>query len=124
MTVTRAVVQERYGSPDVLTLTEIPTPEPGPGEVLVRVQAASLNARDWHIMRGEPRLARLVARDTFGRRGRRWRSAGPTWPAPCRPWAADVTRWQPGDLVFGEGPGAFAEHAVAPADQLAAVPRG
>lgn len=121
---TRAIVQDRYGSPDVLTLTEIPTPVPGPGEVLVRVGAASLNARDWHVMRGEPRLARLVARDTFGRRGPRVAVRGTDLAGTVEAVGSGVTRWQPGDLVLGEGTGAFAEHAVAPADQLAALPSG
>lgn len=65
---TLAVVQHRYGSPDVLTLRHVPKPTPGPGEVLVTVKAASLNARDWHAMRGEPRLARLIDLTTFGLR--------------------------------------------------------
>ena len=46
----RAVVQRVYGPPDVLELGNVPTPAPGPGEVLVRVHAASVNARDWHVM--------------------------------------------------------------------------
>jgi NADPH:quinone reductase-like Zn-dependent oxidoreductase len=50
----RALVQDRYGSPEVLRIEEVAMPVPGPGEVLVRVEAASVNARDWHVMRGEP----------------------------------------------------------------------
>src|SRR5688572_7419530 len=60
-----AVVQHRYGSPDVLNPAHVAVPTPGPGEVLVTVKAASVNARDWHIMRGEPRLARLMDPATF-----------------------------------------------------------
>ena len=63
----RALVHDRYGSPDVLRIDDVPTPVPGANEVLVRVRAASVNARDWHIMRGEPRLARLLDASTFGR---------------------------------------------------------
>ena len=54
-----AVAQDRYGSPDVMTLADVPQPTPGPGQVLLRIEAAALNARDRHVMRGEPRLARL-----------------------------------------------------------------
>ena len=64
----RTVVQDRYGSPDVLTLADVPRPAPGPGQVLVRIQAAAPDARDWHVMRGEPRLARLMDRSTFALR--------------------------------------------------------
>ena len=58
----RAVVQDRYGSPDVLTLADVPRPAPGPGQVLVRIEAAALNARDWHVMRGEPATERATRR--------------------------------------------------------------
>jgi len=56
----RAVTQSRYGGPEVLELTQELRPEPGPGHVRVRVHAASVNARDWHVTCGEPRLARLM----------------------------------------------------------------
>lgn len=121
---TRAVVQHRYGSPDTLTLSRVPTPIPGPDEVLVRIRAASINARDWHEMRGEPRLARLLARDTFGLRGPRLATRGTDLAGIVEAVGASVTCWQPGDAVFGEGAGTFAEHAVAPGDQLAAIPNG
>src|SRR5687767_10865356 len=64
----RVVLQNGYGSPDVLHIGRLPRPWPGPGQVLVRVKAASVNARDWHVMRGEPRLARLLDRGTFALR--------------------------------------------------------
>ena len=67
----RVVVQSKYGGPDVLRLTVHSRPEPAAGEVLVRVHAASVNARDWHVMRGEPRVARLMDRTLFGRGGPR-----------------------------------------------------
>ena len=67
----RAVSQCRYGGPEVLELAERPVPAPAAGQVLVRVHAASVNARDWHVMRGEPRVARLMDRSVFGRRGPR-----------------------------------------------------
>jgi NADPH:quinone reductase-like Zn-dependent oxidoreductase len=121
---TLAVVQHRYGSPDVLTLRHVPKPTPGPGEVLVTVMAASLNARDWHVMRGEPRLARLMDLATFGLRRPRAATRGTDLAGVVEAVGAEVTRWQPGDAVFGEGTGTFARHAVVPADRLAAIPHG
>ena len=67
----KAIVQDRYGSPDVLTLREIDEPVAADNEVLVRVHAAAVNARDWHVMRGDPYLMRLLDRTTFGRTGPR-----------------------------------------------------
>ncbi len=121
---TRAVLQHRYGSPDVLEVSTIPTPSPGPDEVLVRVRAASINARDWHVMRGEPRLARLLDRSSFGLRRPRVAIRGTDLAGTVEAVGAEVTRWRVGDHVFGEGVAAFADHAVVPAHQLAALPDG
>jgi NADPH:quinone reductase-like Zn-dependent oxidoreductase len=121
---TPAVVQRRYGPPSVLTLDRVPKPTPGPGEVLVAVKAASVNARDWHIMRGEPRLARLLDPTTFRLRRPRDAVRGTDLAGIVEAVGAGVTRWLPGDAVFGEGGGTFAGHAVAPAGKLAAIPAG
>jgi len=121
---TLAVVQTAYGSPGALSLAHVPRPVPGPGEVLVEVQAASVNARDWHIMRGEPRLARLLDPGTFGRRGPRTPIRGTDLAGVVVAVGEGVERWTAGDRVFGEGTGTFAQHAVARADQLAALPAG
>ena len=56
----KAIVQEEYGPPDVLELREVDTPVPADNEVLVRVHAVAVNARDWHVMRGDPYVARLL----------------------------------------------------------------
>ena len=64
----RALVQDRYGGPEVLRVAEVPRPVPRHGQVLVRVEASSVNARDWHVMRGEPRVARVLDRGVFARR--------------------------------------------------------
>jgi len=121
---TRAVLQHRYGSPDVLEVGTIPTPSPGPDDVLVRVKAASINARDWHVMRGEPRLARLLDRSSFGLRHPRIAVRGTDIAGTIEAIGAEVTRWRVGDHVFGEGAAALADHAVVPAHQLAPIPNG
>ena len=55
----RAITYDRYGPPDVLKLADVPIPTPGPGSVLVKVAAASVNAFDWHLLRGKPYVARV-----------------------------------------------------------------
>lgn len=120
----RAVTQTLYGGPEVLELIHRPVPRPGAGQVLVRVRAASVNARDWHVMRGEPRLARLMDRSVFARRGPRVATRGTDLAGVVEAVGEGVTRWQPGDRVFGEGEGTFADHAIAADDQLAALPVG
>jgi NADPH:quinone reductase-like Zn-dependent oxidoreductase len=119
-----AVTQSRYGGPEVLELTRLPRPSPGPAQVLVRVHAASVNARDWHVMRGEPRLARLMDRTVFAMRRPRTGTRGTDLAGVVAAVGVGVTRWKPGDAVFGEGIGAFAEYALASTDQLAAMAPG
>lgn len=120
----RAVRQVRYGGPEVLDVTRQLAPTPTPGQVRVRVHAASLNARDWHVMRGEPRVARLIDRTTFGLRAPRHVVRGTDLAGVVDAVGADVTRWKVGDPVFGEGSGAFADYALASQDQLAVLPAG
>src|SRR4051794_16680387 len=93
-----AVVQERYGGPEVLELREVTRPEPAAGQVLVRVCAASLNAADWHIMRGLPLMARL----SFGLRAPRRRIRGSDVAGVVEAVGAGVTRWRPGAEVYGD----------------------
>lgn len=121
---TLAVTQTVYGSPAVLALSRLPRPVPRVGEVLIEVHAASVNARDWHILRGEPRLARLLDPTIFGRRGPRELARGTDLAGIVQAVGPGVQRWKAGDEVFGEGTGTFAQHAVARADQLAAIPSG
>jgi len=116
----KAIVQDRYGSPDMLHLEEVQRPEPGEGDVLVRVHAASVNARDWHLMRGDPYIARLSA--DLGWRAPKVRTPGTDFAGRVEAVGAAVTRFRPGDEVFGEVPGAFAEYACAPGRWLAPKP--
>ena len=118
----KAWVYERYGSPgDVLGLDEVETPRPGGDQVLVRVQASGLNAADWHVMRADPFLVWL----RFGlRRPRRPMIAGCDVAGVVESVGERVTRFSPGDRVFGEVgfTGGLAEFAAGPADQLAMMP--
>jgi NADPH:quinone reductase-like Zn-dependent oxidoreductase len=108
----KAIVQDRYGPSDVLRLDEVDPPVAAAGELLVRVHAASVNARDWHIMRGDPYLARMA----FGLRSPNVRVRGTDFAGRVEAVGAGVTRFRPGDEVFGETDAAFAEYVRVPAD--------
>jgi NADPH:quinone reductase-like Zn-dependent oxidoreductase len=118
----KAIVRETYGPPEVLHLQEVPTPAVGDGDVLVRIKAASANAGDWHLLRGTPLPFRLVA----GLRTPRSRIIGTDIAGRVEAVGRNVTRFRPGDDVFGElsrcGFGAYAEFAAAPEKALALKP--
>jgi len=117
----KAWVYDRYGSPDVLGFQEVETPTPAGDEVAVRVRAAGLNAADWHVMRADPFLVRL----RFGlRRPRRPRIVGCDVAGVVEAVGEDVTRFSPGDRVFGEVgfEGGLAELATIPEGRLARMP--
>jgi NADPH:quinone reductase-like Zn-dependent oxidoreductase len=97
---------------------------PGSGEVLVRVLASSVNARDWHLMRGEPRVARFLDRSVFGNRAPRVRVRGTDFAGVVEAVGSADSDWHVGDRVFGEADGAIADRVVAPADHLATIPDG
>ena len=105
----KAIVREAYGPPEVLHLEEVPLPTVRDGDVLVRVQAASANAADWHLLRGTPLPFRLVA----GLRTPRFKIIGNDIAGCVEAVGRNVTRFRPGDEVFGElsrcGFGAYAE---------------
>lgn len=117
----KAIVQDRYGSPDVLRLKEVDPPEPAVGEVLVRARAASVNARDWHLMRGDPYLARLAAPE-LGLRAPKVSIRGTDFAGRVEAVGSSVTRFRPGDDVFGEFRGAFAEYLCVPEDLVEQKP--
>ncbi|TDD95418.1 NAD(P)-dependent alcohol dehydrogenase [Jiangella asiatica] len=114
----KAIVQDRYGSPDVLELRDVDAPVPSDIEVLVRVHAASVNARDWHVMRGDPYLARA----SIGLRAPQARIRGTDFAGRIESVGGEVTDLSPGDAVFGEADGAFAEYVNAPASAVARKP--
>ena len=117
----KAITQDRYGGPDVLEFRDIDQPVPTDNEVLIEVRAAGLHRGDWHVMTGLPYLIRLVV-PTLGLRRPKTPVLGMDVAGTIETVGKDVTRFRPGDQVFGWTDGAFAEYAVDPADQLAAKP--
>jgi NADPH:quinone reductase-like Zn-dependent oxidoreductase len=113
----KAIVQDRFGPPDVLELREIDPPEVGDDQVLVRVQAASVNPADWYAMVGAPYLAR----PQMGLRRPRSR-LGIDLAGVVEAVGGSVTRLRVGDEVFGAGSGALAEYAAVAADALVPKP--
>jgi NADPH:quinone reductase-like Zn-dependent oxidoreductase len=118
----KAYVQHRYGPPDRLELTDVPAPVPAAGEVLVRVRATSVNPYDWHLLRGEPRVARLMPGLVSLR--------APKFPVPGCDLAGQVeapgpgvTQFRPGDDVFAlVSHGSYAEYVTVPETLLARMP--
>jgi NADPH:quinone reductase-like Zn-dependent oxidoreductase len=106
----KAVVQDRYGPPDVLELREIERPAVGDGDVLVRVRAASVNPQDWHLMRASPFVIRATG---TGLRVPKSPVRGTDAAGEVEAVGKDVTRHRPGDEVFGWCRGAFAEYVCA-----------
>ena len=118
----KAIVQDRYGSPDVLEFRDVEPPAASGDEVLVRVHAASVNAYDWHVMRGDPYLARLTGIGLTGP-GRRIR--GRDFAGTVEAVGRDVRRFRPGDEVYGDlgtADGAFAEYVCAPESLMETKP--
>lgn len=115
----RAIVQNRYGSADVLEIRHIARPAIAADEVLIEVHAAGVNRGTWHLVTGLPYAVRLAGHGI----------TKPKNPTPGADVAgrvvavgADATRFAPGDAVFGIANGAFAEYAAASQDKLAHKP--
>ena len=118
----RAVHYERYGTPEVLRLVEIPVPEPGPDQVLVRVRATSVNLSDWETLTGWPAYSRIE-----GLRRPARSVLGSDIAGVVESVGPGVTAFAPGDEVFGDNlrlKGGFAEFCVAPVSALAPKPGG
>jgi NADPH:quinone reductase-like Zn-dependent oxidoreductase len=118
----KAVVYDRYGPPDVLRYTDVPTPVPGPGEVLVKVHAVSLNGSDWETLRGTPLYARIG-----GPFRPRHRILGSDIAGRVEAVGPGAARFQPGEDVFADildHMGGFAQYARVPERVLAPLPAG
>jgi NADPH:quinone reductase-like Zn-dependent oxidoreductase len=117
-TLMKAIVYHTYGSPDVLKLEEVEKPTPQDNEVLVKVHAASANAADWHLLRGDPFLLRLNS----GLLKPKNTILGADIAGRVEAVGSTVTQFQPGDEVFGTMRGGFAEYVCAREDALVLKP--
>lgn len=118
----KAVVYERYGRPDVLRVEDVSMPSPAAGQVLVKVAATSINLSDWEGLRGSPFHARLG-----GLRAPRQPILGSDIAGWVEAVGTGVTRFQPGDEVYGDNlrlKGGFAQYAVAPESAVTVKPAG
>lgn len=123
----RAIVQERYGSPDLLELREIDRPKPEDDEVLVRVRATSVHADVWHAVHGVPYVLRIMG---SGLRAPKYHVPGTDVAGHIESVGRNVTRFRPGDEVFGQtlganlwrNGGACADYAAAPEARLELKP--
>ena len=115
----KAIVQDVHGSTDVLELREIATPAIAGDEVLLRVAAAGVDRGVWHLMTGRPYPVRLAG---YGVRAPRTPVLGMDVSGVVGAIGRDVTKFQPGDEVFGVGKGTFAEYAAAREDKLVRKP--
>jgi NADPH:quinone reductase-like Zn-dependent oxidoreductase len=115
----KAVVQDTYGSPDVLELREIDKPVVGDDEVLVGVRAAGVDPGVWHLMTGVPYLVRVIG---YGLRKPKVGIRGRDVAGRVEAVGTNVTRFRPGDEVFGICDGSFAEYVCARPDKLAPKP--
>lgn len=118
----KAIVYHTYGSPDVLHMEEVQKPVPQDDEVLVKVVAASVAAGEWHLLRADPFLIRLMS----GLLTPKYKILGAALAGWVEAVGRNVTQFQPGDAVFGDlslcGFGAFAEYVAAPESAFAPKP--
>jgi NADPH:quinone reductase-like Zn-dependent oxidoreductase len=118
----KAFIYEKYGPPETLRMAEVDKPAPDTDEVLVRVVAASVNAADWHVLRGKP----LFSRATLGLLRPKHQILGVDIAGEVEAVGAGVTRFKPGDQVYANlldhGYGGFAEYVSVPVDVMALKP--
>jgi len=113
----KAIVYRCYGSADVLKLEDVEKPTPKDNEVLVRVKAAAVNPLDWHYMRGSPYLMRLSS----GLGAPTETRLGVDFAGTVESIGSNVTRFEPGDDVFGGRTGAFAQYVTVGEDRAVAL---
>ena len=117
----KAIVYRRYGPPDVLQYEDIDKPAPGDDQVLVRIRAAAVNPYDWHFMRGSPSMVRLAGGFTKPKKIQ----LGVDGAGEVAAIGSRVTRFKPGDAVFGAfSSGSLAEFACTKERGLAIKPDG
>lgn len=114
----RALVQHKYGSADVLGLEDVAVPQISDEQVLIRVEASSVNPLDWHFMRGAPVFIRLMG----GLRRPKQPIRGVDVAGVVEAVGSKVDGFELGDRVFGFAPGAFAEFAAAAQDKVVRLP--
>ena len=114
----KAVVYRCYGSPEVLEYTDVAKPTPADDEVLVKVVAAAVNPLDWHYMRGEPYIMRLMGVGIGAPADSR---IGVDFAGIVEAVGASVTEYKPGDEVFGGSTGAFAQYLTVRVDRGFAI---
>ncbi len=116
----KAIVYHKYGSPDILRLKDVEKPAPKDNEVLIKVQVASVNALDWHLLTADIFLVRLMGMGLFKPKNQ---ILGADIAGRVEAVGKNVSLFRPGDEVFGDiGHGGFAEYAVAPERFLALKP--
>ena len=117
----KAFVHDRYGSPDVLELKDVDIPTGNDDHVLVRVRAACVNPYDWHMLRGHPYFLRLMVKGP--RRSRQVTIPGADMAGVVESVGKDVTRFRPGEEVYGDvEAGCFAEYVSAAEERIALKP--
>jgi NADPH:quinone reductase-like Zn-dependent oxidoreductase len=118
----KAFIYEKYGPPETLRMAEVDKPAPDADRVLVKVRAASINAADWHVLRGKP----LFSRATLGLLRPKHKILGVDIAGQVEAVGSGVTRFKAGDEVFANlldhGYGGFAEYASVPVDVLSLKP--
>jgi NADPH:quinone reductase-like Zn-dependent oxidoreductase len=114
----KAIVQDKYGSPDVLNFRDVDKPEPLDDEVLVRIHAAAVNTADWIALTGRPYAARLA----FGLFRPKLRIPGIAMAGRVAGVGRNITKFKPGDEVFGEVHSAYAEYVCVAADRIGSKP--
>src|SRR5438105_8323848 len=115
----KAIVYHEFGGPEVLRLEEVDKPVPKDNQILVKVRALSLNPLDWHFMEGTPYLGRPVA---FGLLKPTVTQLGVDYAGTVEAVGKDIKEFKPGDEVYGNRFGAFAEYVVATEKAVALKP--